>query len=96
MASDRSLYKRAALEPASHAPPNAHQPARPDLRLTGGLLLHLRRVVELMGQEAEMLSGEVEADETYYGAKRKRGTPRGRPGPDSHKTPIMGIVERKG
>jgi transposase len=40
--------------------------------------------------------GEVEADETYYGAKRKRGTPRGRPGPDSHKTPVMGIVERKG
>jgi transposase-like protein len=51
---------------------------------------------ELMGQEAEVLSGEVEADETYYGAKRKRGTPRGRPGPDSHKTPVMGIVERKG
>src|SRR6266516_2571295 len=51
---------------------------------------------ELMQQNGEQLSGEVEADETYYGAKRKRGTPRGRPGPDSHKTPVMGIVQRKG
>jgi transposase-like protein len=44
----------------------------------------------------EPLSGEVEADETYYGAKRKRGTPRGRPGPTSHKTPVFGMVERTG
>src|SRR6266571_1561140 len=52
---------------------------------------------ELMKQnENTQLSGEVEADETYYGAKRKRGTPRGRPGPDSHKTPVFGMVERKG
>jgi transposase len=52
---------------------------------------------ELMKQnETTQLSGEVEADETYYGAKRKRGTPRGRPGPDSHKTPVFGMVERKG
>jgi hypothetical protein len=35
-----------------------------------------------MSQDDERLSGEVEADETYYGAKKKRGTPRGRPGPD--------------
>jgi hypothetical protein len=51
---------------------------------------------ELMQQNGEQLSGEVEADETYYGAKRKRGTPRGRPGPESHKTPVMGIVQHKG
>jgi transposase len=51
---------------------------------------------ELMQQNGEQLSGEVEADETYYGAKRKRGTPRGRPGPGSHKTPVMGIVQRQG
>ena len=42
------------------------------------------------------LSGTVEVDETYMGAKRKRGTPRGRPGPGSHKTPVFGAVERGG
>ena len=31
------------------------------------------------------LSGTVEADETYIGARNKRGTKRGRPGVDSHK-----------
>jgi transposase len=41
------------------------------------------------------LSGTVEADETYYGGHR-RGTPRGRPGEDSHKTPVFGMAERKG
>ncbi len=43
----------------------------------------------------EPMSGTVEADETYYGGKRKR-TPRGRPGEDSHKTPVFGMAERKG
>jgi transposase-like protein len=41
-----------------------------------------------------MLSGTVEADETYVGAKKIRGTKRGRPGPDSHKTPVVALVER--
>jgi hypothetical protein len=36
----------------------------------------------------------VEVDETYIGAKRRRGTKRGRPGPDSHKTPVVALVER--
>src|SRR5437667_3724971 len=37
----------------------------------------------------------VEADETYVGGKR-RGTPRGRPGIDSHKAPVVALVERRG
>src|SRR5215210_3929504 len=41
------------------------------------------------------LSGTVEADETYYGGKR-RGDKRGRPGEDSHKTPVFGMAECKG
>jgi transposase len=41
------------------------------------------------------LSGTVEMDETYVGGKR-RGTKRGRPGKDSHKTPVFGMAERKG
>jgi len=43
----------------------------------------------------EPLSGTVEMDETYIGGKR-RGTKRGRPGKDSHKTPVFGMAERKG
>jgi len=45
--------------------------------------------------DSEPMSGTVEADETYYGGKRE-GTPRGRPGEDSHKTPVFGVAERKG
>jgi transposase-like protein len=46
-------------------------------------------------EEDEQFSGPVEADETYYGGRRK-GTKRGRPGPDSHKVPVFGVVERGG
>ena len=49
----------------------------------------------LMEQDDEPLKGEVEADETYIGGRR-RGTPRGRPGPESHKVPVFGMVERQG
>ena len=50
---------------------------------------------ELMTQDETPLAGPVEADETYIGGKR-RGTPRGRPGADSHKTPVFGVVQRSG
>jgi transposase len=43
----------------------------------------------------EPLSGTVEMDETYVGGKR-RGTNKGRPGKDSHKTLVFGMIERKG
>lgn len=42
------------------------------------------------------LSGIVEADETYVGARNKRGTKRGRPGIDSHKAPVIALVARGG
>jgi len=46
------------------------------------------------GPFAGLLQGTVEVDETYVGAKRKRGTKRGAPGFDSHKTPVVALVER--
>jgi transposase len=49
----------------------------------------------LMEQDAEPLSGTIEADETYIGGRR-RGTKRGRPGIDSHKVPVFGMAQRKG
>jgi len=48
----------------------------------------------LQDDSDEPLSGTVEADETYVGGKR-RGDKRGRPGEDSHKTPVFGMAERK-
>lgn len=48
----------------------------------------------LMEQEDTPLRGAVEADETYVGGRR-RGR-RGRPGVDSNKVPVLGIVERNG
>jgi len=43
---------------------------------------------------ADLMKGTVEMDETYIGARKKRGSRRGRPGPDSHKTPVVALVER--
>ena len=50
---------------------------------------------ELMTQDDEPFSGEVEMDETYIGGRR-RGTKRGRPSEDSHKVPVFGMVQRSG
>jgi len=49
----------------------------------------------LQDNSDEPLSGTVEMDETYVGGRR-RGTKRGRPGKDSHKTPVFGMAERQG
>src|SRR5829696_786478 len=48
---------------------------------------------ELMVQDDAPLDGEVEVDETYIGGRR-RGGKRGRPSEDSHKTPVLGMVQR--
>jgi len=53
------------------------------------------QIRKLMEEEIDPFTGQVEADETYVGGHR-RNTPRGRPGPESHKTPVAGIVERQG
>ncbi len=50
---------------------------------------------ELMTQDETNFGPEVEIDETYIGGTR-RDDPAGRPAPGSHKTPVFGIVERKG
>jgi len=41
-----------------------------------------------------LMTGTVEADETYVGARKKRGTRPGTPGLESHKTPVVALVER--
>ncbi len=63
---------------------------------TAWRMAHLIRT-KLMEQDSEPLdSGNpVEIDETYMGGRR-RGTRRGRPGPESHKVPVLGIVQRVG
>jgi transposase-like protein len=45
---------------------------------------------------ATKLKGIVEADETYVGAKRKKGAKRGRPGVGSHNVPVIAVLERGG
>jgi len=42
------------------------------------------------------LTGVIEADETYVGARYKRGGKQGRPGVDSHKVPVFALVQRGG
>jgi ISXO2 transposase-like protein len=51
-------------------------------------MMHRLRYAMKQGPLAELMKGVVEVDETYVGARNKRGTKRGRPGPDSHKTPV--------
>jgi transposase-like protein len=59
-------------------------------------MAHRLRYAMMEGPMADMLTGIIEADETYVGAKKKRGTPGGRPGPDSHKSPVVALVQRGG
>jgi len=61
---------------------------------TAWRMFHLIRN-ELMFQDDEPLEGEVEADETYVGGRR-RGQPGRPPAGDRKKTPVFGMVERKG
>lgn len=53
------------------------------------------QIRDLMDEETAPFFGEVEMDETYLGGKR-RGDKRGRPGKDSHKVPVAGVVQRGG
>lgn len=55
------------------------------------------RIRYAMSQEplSSKLNGTVEVDETYVGGRRK-GTKRGRPGVESHKAPVVSLVQRKG
>lgn len=61
---------------------------------TAWFMSHRLRYAMMQGPLAELMQGVVEVDETYVGGKR-RGAHRGRPGPDSHKTPVVALVERQ-
>jgi transposase-like protein len=56
-------------------------------------MAHRLRYAMASGPLAELMQGVVEVDETYVGGKRKGSRP-GRPSGDSHKTPVVALVER--
>lgn len=53
------------------------------------------QIRDLMDEDTAPFFGEVEMDETYIGGRR-HGDKRGRPGKDSHKVPVAGVVQRGG
>lgn len=57
-------------------------------------MAHRLRYAMNQGPLLELLNGDVEIDETYVGGKGRRSSKRGRPGPDSHKTPVVALIER--
>lgn len=63
---------------------------------TAWFMFHRIRYAMRDGVFTTPLTGTVEADETYIGARRKRGTRRGRPGFGSHKAPVVALVQRGG
>ena len=54
-----------------------------------------KQIRSLLSEPEMQLEGEaVEMDESYFGAKRKRGEKRGRPSKESSKQCVVGVVER--
>src|SRR5271157_5199327 len=55
-----------------------------------------KQIRSLLSEPEMQLEGSaVEMDESYFGAKRRRGTKKGRPSPsDPSKTCVVGVVER--
>lgn len=53
-----------------------------------------KQIRSLLFENTQLEGLLVEMDETYFGPKRKRGRKRGRPGPDSPKQCVVGVVER--
>jgi len=54
-----------------------------------------KQIRTLLDENASMFTDEVEVDETYMGGRR-RGDNKGRPAEGSHKTAVIGIVQRQG
>jgi transposase-like protein len=57
-------------------------------------MAHRLRYAMTEGPLAELLKGVIEADETYIGGRKSNR--RGRPGPESNKTPVVALVQRGG
>lgn len=56
-----------------------------------------KQIRSLMAEDIKLEGSSVEMDESYFGAKRKRGAKRGRPSPaDPSKSCVVGVVERGG
>src|SRR5437016_6182452 len=53
-----------------------------------------KQIRTLVSEDVQLEGDGVEMDESYFGAKRKRGGKRGRPTADSPKQCVIGIVER--
>lgn len=62
-------------------------------RATISLLARMRNRILEWCDEEERLSGEIEVDESYFGARRVRGK-RGRGA--SGKIPVIGLLKRNG
>lgn len=58
-------------------------------------MCHRIRYAMEQGPMLEQLTGIIEADEAYFGAKRKSGK-RGRPGPGESKAAVFALVQRGG
>lgn len=54
-----------------------------------------KMIRERLSENYPPFSGTAEADESYFGGKRK-GSKRGRPGSSSHKTAVFGMAQRNG
>lgn len=52
----------------------------------------IRRAILVQDEEFPLLKGEIEADDTYFGGRRKGRRGRGAEG----KVPVFGIIERRG
>ena len=53
---------------------------------------HLREIIYYRDEEAGLLEGEIEADESYFGGQRKGKRGRGAAG----KVPVFGLLKRNG
>src|SRR5574341_100440 len=63
---------------------------------TAWLMLHKIRYAMKDSIVSEKMTGTVEIDETYIGGRRRGTGNRGRPSPDSHKTPVVSLIQRGG
>ena len=59
------------------------------------IAMQIRKAMTERGQR-ELLTGLVEADETYIGGKPRKGTGTHKRGRGTSKVPVVGMVERKG